>query len=74
MVFPTGEGADRISKPFLNYGFTVRVVCPVMLLDVALMVVDCAGFTVAAAVNNPELLIVPAVVLDEFHVALDVMS
>jgi hypothetical protein len=45
-----------------------------MLPDVALMVVVCAGFTVAAAVNNPELLIVPAVVLDEFHVALKLMS
>lgn len=45
-----------------------------MLPDVALMVVDCAGLTVAAAVNNPELLIVPAVVFEEFHVALDVMS
>ena len=45
-----------------------------MLPDVALMVVICAGFTVGAAVNNPELLIVPALVLDEFHIALDVMS
>jgi hypothetical protein len=45
-----------------------------MLPEVALMVVVCAGFTVAAAVNNPELLIVPAVVLDELHVALELTS
>lgn len=46
-----------------------------MLPDVALIVVTWfGGIPVVTAVNNPELLIVPALVLEELHVTLEVMS
>jgi hypothetical protein len=53
----------------------VSVVCPVMLPDVALIVLICeGGIPVGTAVNKPLALIVPALLLEELHVALDVMS
>lgn len=45
-----------------------------MFPDVAVIMVVCADVTLGAAVNKPLLSIVPAFVLDEAHVALDVMS
>jgi len=62
------------------YGLTVIVAAvgpddgDEMLPDVAVIIVVCGEVKVVTAVNNPLLLIVPALVLEEAHVALFVMS
>jgi len=57
-----------------GYGLTVNCVLPVIPPDVALIVVTCDELTLLAAVNRPVLLIIPAALLLELHVAESVMS
>ncbi len=68
------------SEEIHRYGLTVTMAAvgpddgDEMFPDVAVMIVVCGDVKVVTAVNKPLLSIVPALVLEEAHVALEVMS
>ena len=76
------NGNRRQEVSPLHYGLGLTVIVAAvgpddgdeMLPDVAVIIVVCGEVNVVTAVNKPLLLIVPALVLEEAHVALFVMS